>query len=70
MFDRLRQPRQCSIVTDCGGELAWFCQLAVPQCGGYYGEMQTQNQSPRHSPGRGEGGVGAVVTNDLCIKMN
>ena len=30
MFDRHRQPWQCSIITDCGGELSWFCQLAVP----------------------------------------
>ena len=25
MFDRHRQPWQCSIITDCGGELSWFC---------------------------------------------
>ena len=29
-FDRPRQTRQCRIITDCGGELSWFCQLAVP----------------------------------------
>ena len=29
MFDRHRQPWQCSIIIDCGGELSWFCQLAV-----------------------------------------
>ena len=61
MFDRHRQPWQCSIKTDCRGELSWFCQLAAPQCG-YYGELQTSNQSPQHSPERGGGG-GAVVTN-------
>ena len=27
MFDRHRQPWQCSIITDCGGKLSWFCQL-------------------------------------------
>ena len=30
MFDRHRQPWQCSIITDCRGELSWFCQLVVP----------------------------------------
>ena len=28
MFDRHR--KQGSIITDFGGELSWFCQLAVP----------------------------------------
>ena len=30
MFDRYRHPWQCSIIADCGSELSWFCQLAVP----------------------------------------
>ena len=37
----------------------------------YYGELQTQNQSPRHSPWMkgGGGGMGvAVATNDKCIQ--
>ena len=34
MFDRQRQTWQYSIVTDCGGELSRFCQLAAPQCDG------------------------------------
>ena len=35
----------------------------------YYGELQTQNQNPRHSSGmRGGGGGGAMVTNDKWIK--
>ena len=60
VFDKHRQTWQCSIITDCGGELSCFCQLAVPTvCGGYYGELQTQNQSLGRSPG-----LGAVVTND------
>ena len=51
MFVRHRQPWQCSIhvITDCGGELSCFCQLAVPTVG-----------NCRHAGGGG----GAVVTND------
>ena len=30
MFDRHRQPWQFTIITDCGGELSRFCQLALP----------------------------------------
>ena len=45
MFDRHRQPWQCSIIC---------CQLAVVVK--YYDELQTQSQSPRHSPGLGGGG--------------
>ena len=30
MFDRNRQTWQCSIITDCGGEMPWFSQIAVP----------------------------------------
>ena len=29
-FDRPRQTLLFSIITDCGGELSWFCQLAAP----------------------------------------
>ena len=56
------------MVVQYNNRLSWFCQLAVPTVWwlSTMGELQTQNQSPRHSPGRWGGG--AVVTNDLCIK--
>ena len=38
------------------------CPPPPPQCVGYYGELQKQNQSPRHSPGRGGGGGGGGGT--------
>ena len=49
--------------------LSWFLPASCPHSvvAKYYGELQTQNQSPRHSPGLvggGGGGGGAVVTND------
>ena len=63
MFDIHRQTWQCSIITNCGDELLRFCQLAVStQCGGYYGEMQTKNQSPRHTPELGGGGQWSQMT--------
>ena len=57
MFDRHRQPWQCSIITDCGEDCYGFASWLSLQCGSYYGELQTQNQIPRHSLG-----LGAVVT--------
>ena len=54
-FDRHRQTWQCSIIADCGDELLWFCQLAVPTVWFYYGELQTQSQSPRQASGLGRG---------------
>ena len=63
MFDRHRQPWQCSVITDCGGKLAWFSQLAVPTMWWLLWGTADIKSSPRHSPERGGGG-GAVVTND------
>ena len=66
MFDKHRQPWQCSIITDCRGKLSCFCQLAAPTvCWLIWGTADT-NQSPRHCPGRGGGGGGGqlVDTND------
>ena len=65
MFNRDRQTWQCSIITDCEGELTWFCQLAVPQCRVTFGKC-------RHKikvldiplGGGGGGGGGGRVTND------
>ena len=63
MFDRHRQPWQCSILTDCGGELSWFCQLAVPTVWWLlWGTADTKSNSPELGDG------GSVLTNDLCIK--
>ena len=39
--------------------------MVLPVSFPHHGELPTQNQSPRHSPGLG---VGAVVTMDKCIK--
>ena len=62
MFDRHRQPLQCSIITDCGGELSWFCQLAVSTVWWLlWGMADTKSKS---STFRWAGGGGAVVTND------
>ena len=38
--------------------LSWFLPASCPHSVvvKYYGELQTQNQSPRHSPGLGGGG--------------
>ena len=59
MFDRHRQPWQCSIVTDCGGELPWFCQLAVPTVWWLLlGNADTKSKSstfPWAEGGRGSG---------------
>ena len=62
VFDRPRQTLLCSIITDCGGELSWFCQLAAPTVWWLLWGLQTQSQSPRHSSELG------VVTIDWCIK--
>ena len=59
MFGRHMQPWQCSIITDCGGKLSWFCQLAVPTMWWLLRGTADTKSKPRHSPGR----VGAVVTN-------
>ena len=61
MFDRHRQPWQCSIITDCGGELSLFCQLAVPTVWWLlWGTAETKSKSSTFHWARG----GAVVTND------
>ena len=40
--------------------LSWFLPASCPHSvvAKYYGRLQTQNQSPRHSPGLGGGGGG------------
>ena len=61
MFDRHRQAWQCSIITDCVGELSWFCQLAFPTVWWLqWGTADTKSKSltfPWSGGGRGgEGG--------------
>ena len=64
MFDRHRQARQCSIITYCGGELSWFCQLAVPIV--WWLQWGTADTKIKFLdiPLGWEGGGGAVATND------
>ena len=63
MFDRHSQPWQCSVITDCGRELSWFCQLAVPTVWWLLcGTADTKSKSSIF-PWAGGGGGGAVVTN-------
>ena len=69
MFDRQRQPWQCSIITDCGEKLSWFCQLAAPTvCWLLWGTAETKSKSSTFpwagGGGGGGGGVVAVDTND------
>ena len=52
MFDRQREPWQCSIITDCHGFDSWLS----PQCGGYvlWGTADTKSTSST-TPGGGGG---------------
>ena len=59
MFDRHRQPWQCSIMIDCEGELSWFCQLAVPIVWWLlWGTADTKTMSSTFSWAEGGGGSG------------
>ena len=61
VFDRHRQPWQCSIITDCEGELSWFCQLSVPTVWWLLSGTADANAKSTTLPWAGEG---EVVTND------
>ena len=58
MFGRHRQPRQCSIITDFGGELSWFCQLAVPIVPWLLWGTADTKSMPSTFPWAGRGGGG------------
>ena len=63
-FVLYRQIWQCNEnITDCGGKRAVVLPTECPHSEGLLAGICLTNVSPRYSPG-----LGAVVTNDLCIK--
>ena len=67
MFDRHIQAWQCSIITDCRGDLSWFCKLAVPTVWWLlWGTAHTKSKSSTF-PWAGWGEVLLIASLDMIL---